>query len=133
MKIRIRGNSIRLRLGQSEVHRLATTGEVEELTHFGNGEGQRLGYEIHAAPDEQVVRARFDGRRIIVHAPAEMIHRWASSDQVGIYAMQATDRGELAIVIEKDFACIDGDSRESQEDAFRNPALAERYAKLRRR
>ena len=124
MKLRIRGNSIRLRLGQSEVYRLALSGVVEELTIFGSGLGQRLGYEIRAAKDETVVRASFDGGRIVVHVPAEMINRWAGSDQVGIYAMQPTDRGELAIVIEKDFVCIDGDSGESQDDAFPNPALA---------
>src|SRR5258707_9009973 len=93
MKLRIKGNSIRLRLGQSDVCRLAMNGAVEELTIFGSGEGQRLGYEIRAATDETVVRASFDGRRIIVHVPAEMINRWAGSDQVGIYAMQPTDQG----------------------------------------
>ena len=124
MKLRIKGNSIRLRLGQSEVHRLAMNGAVEELTIFGSGRVQRLGYEIRGARDETVVRASFDGRRIVVHVPAEMINRWARSDQVGIYAMQPTDHGEFAVVIEKDFVCIDGDSRESQEDAFPNPTLA---------
>src|SRR5260370_38476065 len=99
-------------------------GAGEELTIFGSDEGERLGYEIRATRDETVVRASFDGRRIIVHVPAEMINRWAGSDQVGIYAMQPTDQGELAIVIEKDFVCIDGDSGESQEHAFANPVLA---------
>ena len=124
MKLRIRGHSIRLRLEQSEVCRLALNGAVEELTTFGSGPEQRLGYEIRAAEDETVVRASFDGRRIVVRVPAEMLNRWAGSDQVGIYAMQPTDQGELAIVIEKDFVCIDGNSGESQEDAFPNPALA---------
>jgi len=124
MKLRIRGNSIRLRLGRSEVQQLAIKGAVEELTIFGSGEGQRLYYEIRAASDQPVVRADFDGRRIVVQVPTEMINHWAGPDQVGIYAMQPTDRGELAIVIEKDFVCIDGDSGESQEDAFANPALA---------
>jgi len=124
MKLRIKGNSIRLRLGRSEVDRLAMNGAVQELTIFGSGRGPRLGYEIRAARIETVVRASFDGQRIVVLVPAEMINRWASSDQVGIYAMQPTDHGELAVVIEKDFACIDGDSGEPQEDAFPNPTLA---------
>ena len=123
MKLRIKGNSIRLRLGQSDVYRLAINGAVEEFTIFGGGRGRRLGYEIHATRDETVVRASFDGRRIVVHVPAEMITRWAGSDQVGIHAMQPTDQGELTVLIEKDFVCIDGDSGESQEDAFPNPAL----------
>lgn len=98
-------------------------GAVEESTIFGSGRGQRLDYEIRVAGDDTVVRASFDGRRIVVRVPDEMLTRWADSDQIGIYAMQPTDQGELAVVIEKDFVCIDGDSGESQEDAFPNPAL----------
>ena len=124
MKLRIKGNSIRLRLRQSDVDRLAMNGAVEESTTFGSGRGQRLDYEIRVAGDDTVVRASFDGRRIVVRVPDEMLTRWADSDQIGIYAMQPTDQGELAVVIEKDFVCIDGDSGESQEDAFPNPALA---------
>jgi uncharacterized protein DUF7009 len=124
MKLRIKGNSIRLRLRQSDVDRLAMNGAVEESTIFGSGRGQRLDYEIRVAGDDTVVRASFDGRRIVVRVPDEMLTRWADSDQIGIYAMQPTDQGELAVVIEKDFVCIDGDSGESQEDAFPNPALA---------
>jgi hypothetical protein len=124
MKLRIKGNSIRLRLRQSDVDRLAMNGAVEESTTFGSGRGQRLDYEIRVAGDDTVVRANFDGRRIVVRVPDEMLTRWADSDQIGIYAMQPTDQGELAVVIEKDFVCIDGDSGESQEDAFPNPALA---------
>jgi hypothetical protein len=123
MKLRIKGNSIRLRLRQSDVDRLAMNGAVEESTTFGSGRGQRLDYEIRVAGDDTVVRASFDGRRIVVRVPDEMLTRWADSDQIGIYAMQPTDQGELAVVIEKDFVCIDGDSGESQEDAFPNPAL----------
>ena len=124
MKLRIKGNSIRLRLGQSEVNRLTMNGAVEESTIFGSGRGQRLDYEIRVAMDDTVVRASFDGSRIVVRVPDGMMTRWADSAQTGIYAMQPTDQGELAVVIEKDFVCIDGDSGESQEDAFPNPALA---------
>jgi hypothetical protein len=70
VKLRIRGNSIRLRLGRSEVQRLAIKGAIEELTVFGSGEGQRLHYEIRAASDETVVRASFEGGRIVVHVPS---------------------------------------------------------------
>ena len=123
MKLRIKGNSIRLRLGRSEVGRLATEGILEEFTEFGPG-SQRFGYTVHATFHEPSVNARFVNGRLVVRVPAIQLHQWAHGDQVGIYAMQPTDRGELAIVIEKDFVCIDGDSGESQEDAFANPALA---------
>ena len=44
MKLRIRGNSARLRLTKTEVKHLAEKGLVEEKTDFGNG--QTLVYAI---------------------------------------------------------------------------------------
>jgi hypothetical protein len=38
MKLRLQGNSVRLRLTRSEVERLRETGLVEESIEFGSGE-----------------------------------------------------------------------------------------------
>jgi hypothetical protein len=127
MKLRIRGNSIRFRLGQSEVCRLATEGMIEELTDFGPHSGQRLGYALHATFQDPDIRARFVEGRVVVSIPALAIHKWARTDQVGISAIQPIDdEHNLKILIEKDFECVDRSSdasAESQEDAFPNPQL----------
>jgi hypothetical protein len=125
MKLRIRGNSIRLRLGRSEVARLATDGIIEEFTQFGPG-SQRFRYTVHATFLEPSVTARFADGWLVVWIPATELHKWAHGDEVGIEASQRIDDNgeELRILIEKDFVCIDGDSGESQEDAFPNPVLA---------
>ena len=122
MKLRIKGNSIRLRLGQSEVRRLAIDGTVEESTMFGPSKSQRFGYALRVSLGEHGVTASFTNRRMIVGVPVRIIQQWMTTDQVSIHAIQGTgDDGELRILIEKDFECIDAPSEKSQEDAFPNP------------
>jgi hypothetical protein len=126
MKLRIKGNSIRLRLGQSEVVRLAIDGRVEESTVFGPSIEQRFGYALCMSAEEPAVSASFGDRRMVIRVPAKMIHQWVTSDQVGIQAIQRSgEDGELRILIEKDFECIEAPSGESQEDAFPHPHPSE--------
>jgi len=124
MKLRIKGNSIRMRLGQSEVRRLAIEGVVEEATSFGPSKQESFAYALRASPDVSVVSAKFADRCMVIRVPSYMIHQWAKTDQVGIHALQrAGDDDALVILIEKDFECIEAPSGESQEDAFPNPQL----------
>jgi hypothetical protein len=124
MKLRIKGNSIRLRLGQSEVQRLADSGIVEERTVFGPAKQECFSYALCASPDASVVSASFADRRLVIRVPSHMIHQWATTDQVGIDVLQRTGNDDgLLILIEKDFECVDAPSDESQEDAFPNPQL----------
>jgi hypothetical protein len=124
MKLRIKGNSIRLRLGQSDVRRLAIEGAVEESTTFGRSPNERFGYILLASPEEPAVRASYTDRRMVIRVPRKLIDQWITTDQVGIHATQRTgDDNELLILIEKDFECIDAPPGESQEDAFPNSEL----------
>jgi len=124
MKLRIKGNSIRLRLGQSEVQRLAIDGIVEETTVFGPSRHECFAYAISASPEASGVNASFSDRRLLIRVPSDMIHLWSTTDQVGIQTLQRTGNEDgLQILIEKDFECIDGPPGESQEDAFPNPQL----------
>jgi hypothetical protein len=124
VKLRINGSSIRLRLGQSEVRRLAIAGTIKESTPFGPLKRQRLVYALCASPDQPGVSASFAERHIIIRVPADVIDRWAATDQVSIDALQRPgEADELRILIEKDFECLDAPSNESQEDAFPHPQL----------
>src|SRR2546426_941555 len=108
MKLRIKGNSIRLRLGQSEVRRLVSEGLIEEFTAFGPSRKQRFGYALCASAAQLGVSATFADQRLIVRVPADVIDRWATTDQVSIHSVQYTGNGnDLNILIEKDFECID--------------------------
>ncbi|MCU1274202.1 MAG: hypothetical protein JWO48_1633 [Bryobacterales bacterium] len=122
MKLRIKGNSIRLRLGQSEVLRLAINGTVEESTTLGPFEEQHFGYAVHASPSVRNVSASLMGRRLVIRVPWTVIHEWVTTDQVSINALQDTgENGNLRILIEKDFECVDPAPGELQEDAFPHP------------
>src|SRR5258706_15958300 len=129
MKLRIKGNSIRLRLGQSEVRRLAINGRVDEFTNFGPSVEERFGYTLCSSSEELRVSVIFSDGRIVVCVPTRVIHQWATTNQVSIQAMQrTTENDELRILIEKDFECMEASHGESQDDAFPNPHPSEEHS-----
>lgn len=125
MKLRIKGNSIRLRLGQSEVRRLLDEGIVQESTTFDVLGGQRLDYVLCTGPNLLAMTASFEDGRIIVRMPNALVRDWAETDQVGVESTQVGSGGRgLKILVEKDFECVDAPADESQEDAFPHPQIA---------
>src|SRR3954469_19629745 len=122
MKLRLHGNSVRLRLGQREVRRLAQEGIVEETTVFGPTATERFTYELRSPADERTVSCSFGAGRLTIAVPRALVQRWASTDDVGIDASVEAGGGEmLRILIEKDFECLDAAADESQADAFPHP------------
>lgn len=121
MKLRIGGNSVRLRLGQSEVRQLLENGAIEEATQFDPAGKQRLVYRVEAVTSNSSIVASFESGKVIVRIPADTVRHWASSGQVGIEGRQALGYGgELKVLIEKDFVC-DSAVDEPQDDAFPHP------------
>lgn len=114
MKIRIKGNSVRLRLTQSEVDRVKTEGEVSEKTEFGSG---LFIYRLVLKPTEEL-DADFIGGRIVVTMPEETGIAWAIGDEVGI---EGTTENGVSILIEKDFQCLTERAHEDESDLFPNP------------
>lgn len=114
MKLRIRHNSIRLRLTQTEVAQLRDAGVVEEHIEFE--QGQCLTYRIHSDPDRQTVSAEYRDGNILLTVPKPMVVAWANSSQVGMEAA-----GPLRVMIEKDFKCLDPADPEDNVDTFPNP------------
>lgn len=119
MKLRIRGDSLRLRLTRGEVRQLRETGSVVETIHFGAGE---LHYELRSA-DVPAPIARFDGARIEVSLPRAQANAWADGDDVGIATEQALPHGRLSLLIEKDFRCLAPRDGEDDGDAFPHPGV----------
>jgi hypothetical protein len=116
MKLRLQGNSIRLRLTRSEVERLRNTGYVEESVDFGGG--HRLTYRLRSRADSGPVQAEFRDGGLAVSLGQEAAQAWAGSDEVGIYGQSEA----LTISIEKDFRCLTRPLDHPQErDAFPHP------------
>lgn len=123
MKLRIRGNSIRLRLTKGEVEQFAKSGFVEETLEFGPDQ-TAFKYQLIARSDETEL-ARFDDGRLFVSVPLEEVNAWTTSDQVGLEYSQPIDHGRtLRILVEKDFACLTERAGEDDSDAFDNPLSA---------
>ena len=120
MKLRIQGSSIRFRLSQSEVHRLACGESIEERTLCFP---QPLIYRI-SSENAPGVRATFADGILAVDLPGNEVQYWASSDDVRIESEVAGSGGaRVQILIEKDFQCLHG-SLVDQADCFPNPQAA---------
>lgn len=120
MKLRIRGNSVRLRLSRSELDKLAETGWTEDRARFAPG--AELVYRIDVRPGGEL-RAALTGSTVSVELPQPMLRRWLEPDQVSLRAEQPLDGGNvLKILVEKDFACLAPRPDEDDTDLFPNPA-----------
>lgn len=128
MKLRILADSIRFRLGKGEVDRFLREASIEETAHFPSPNGSRLVYELRASAEGNSITCQFVDGRLTVSIPRETVQQWAVGSEISIRGLLPVDeRGtsRLKILIEKDFACIDGSTDESQEDAFPNPKAIE--------
>lgn len=112
MKIRIKGNSIRYRLTRSEVSKLALEGSLTEEVQFAP---QKLRY-ILSATNETFLFAAYLNHDIIIYMPRQMIDELYSTERIGFQA----EFEALAILIEKDFVCIDN-TEEDQSDNYEHP------------
>lgn len=122
MKLRIRGNTLRLRLSRGEVNALAERGEVREGIAFGSAASERLGYAIVALEEAEKTSARLSTGSIEVLVPRALAREWAANETVGFEADQALGAGlSLHILVEKDFACLTPRKGEDGADAFPNP------------
>ncbi len=118
MKLRIRENTVRIRLTQSEVRSLADGETVEQITSFSPTE--RLISSVIPITNAASLMT-FHGSRIELRLPSERIHRWAGSSEVGMTErQQIDDQHFLLILVEKDFECLHP-GHEVNSDAFPNP------------
>ena len=118
MKIRIQGNSVRLRLSRTEVELLCTEGYIQENTVFGSS---TFSYAVKQDPLLHELAAAFHDNQITMYVPAAFLENWARNSIVGLDArMQVGNDKELYLLIEKDFKCLDNVS-EDQSDNYENP------------
>jgi len=120
MKLRIRDNSIRLRLSRSEVALLGTEGLVGAKIQFAGG--ARFVYCLESSPACVDVAARFTGDELSVRLPESRVQQWVHSDDISIEATQGLDDGgQLKILVEKDFTCLAPREGEDESDMYPHP------------
>lgn len=124
MKLRIRGDSVRLRLTQSEVNDIGTGKAVRESTRFIDGSS--LHYSLETQPSIRQIEVQMLDNCLAVRLPSKMASSWALSLDVAIKYQQAIP-GEptekLFVLIEKDFNCLKVRENETEDesDMFANP------------
>lgn len=124
MKLRIRGNSIRFRLTQSEVEKLGTHGQVEETIEFGILPNEKLIYALVSSDKVDKINSKYDSGKIAVVIPKTIADEWINTEKVGIGSEKILDTGNtLSILIEKDFACLSERPDEDESDNFPNPTV----------
>ena len=124
MKLRIKGNSIRLRLLRSEVERFAVNGIISDEVRFGTATDQALRYAIAASDGVEEVTVQFSDNQILVLLPESIAMKWTSGHGVGIEtSIDVGNNTDLSVLIEKDFECIDRPDDPDRADAYPNPLV----------
>src|SRR6476469_2982290 len=107
MKLRIKGNSIRFRLLQSEVKRLEAAGTITDETRFGIRTDQTLKYSIAVSDGVDEVTPEFSDNQILLMIPETAALEWFRGDEVGIEnKVEIVGDTTLTVLIEKDFECV---------------------------
>lgn len=127
MKLRIKGDSLRLRLSQGEMRALAERGEVEDRVSFPGGAALR--YRLRVDQAGSAISASYASNLVDVAVPRPLAERWCGTDLVTLSASQPLAAGELRLVLEKDWACLAPREGEDESDNFPHPDAGQGGAK----
>jgi hypothetical protein len=116
MKLRIHGNSVRLRLSRTDMQTFAQNGLIQDAIQFAPE--SRLSYALQCAPSVEEVQVQYEHGVITILIPVQVAREWMSSDEVGI---SSTGAAGPSLLIEKDFRCLHREQGQAQDDAFPNP------------
>lgn len=120
MKLRIKDNSIRIRLTRGEVEALRQNGIVAAITGFPGG--RSFQYRVESSPASVKLAAFFSDNTVTVRLPETAVLAWATTEQVSLHGEQVLDDGDtLQILVEKDFACLTQREDEDESDMYPHP------------
>jgi len=123
MKLRIQGNSLRLRVSRSELDRFSMGERIQETVYFGPEVDAKLTYALESNEAVAEMTVVYDSHEVTVQIPLALGRRWALDQSAGLSGSKHLGMGRtLDILVEKDFACLDRSEAEN-EDTFPNPHL----------
>lgn len=100
MRLRIRGNSVRLQLTKTELAKLADKGKIEDTVRFSSD--QSLSYGIEVRSTGAVTAAYADGA-LLVALPRSRLDLWLRPGEISVEGSQPVGAGKvLQIVLETD-------------------------------
>jgi hypothetical protein len=123
MKLRIKGNSLRLRVSRSELVRVLAGERVAETIRFAPAPEAKLTYALERGTHAGGANVRYCAQEVTVSLSVEQAQRWSQESEVGVYTLvNIAPEGLLELSVEKDFACLDR-SDEDNSDTFANPLM----------
>lgn len=121
MKIRIKGDSIRFRLTQTEVQALSNNGKIYDSTNFGT---TKFSYGVVLTSEAENLSIKFENDSIVLEMPEDNGKSWFSNDIITYdHTIKTTSGNDLYLLLEKDFTCLDN-TIEDQSDNYPNPKLS---------
>ena len=120
MKLRLRGDSLRLRLTQLEVAVLRNQNWWQDASTLGPDGGPRVVYRVESADVAKPAVSFTPGIEtvITVMLPIADVVIWAESSKAGLYFDAPWG---LKVTVEKDFQCLDPRHDEDESDNYDNP------------
>jgi hypothetical protein len=81
MKLRIKGNSLRLRVSRSELARFQAGGRIEETIHFTAAPEANLTYALESASEPSPVTVRYGSRDVTVILSKDRARIWGGTER----------------------------------------------------
>jgi hypothetical protein len=123
MKLRIKGNSLRLRVSRSELARVLAGERIAETIRFAAAPEAKLTYALECGTHQGGTSVRYGAQEVTVSLSEEQAQSWSQESEVGVYTqVDLAAEGALEVIVEKDFACLDR-SDEDNKDTFANPLM----------
>ena len=116
MKLRIEGNSIRMRLRKSEIELFEKNKTVNDALNLGNS---IFVYSIEMSKKNEIT-SQLSSQELKVFIPELLAEKWINSSLVSL----ENKFQDCNILIEKDFKCTSiscEESQKNQSDFFENP------------
>lgn len=119
MKLRIHGNSLRIRVTRSELEGLQRDGSLEDRLTLAADAALRYRLELS---ESGPLRAALADNRLTIFLPSASADTWFAETSVSVEGSQQTGSENLQLLVEKDFQCLVPREDEDQSDYFANPA-----------
>jgi len=123
MKLRILGDSLRLRLSMSETQMIGEGQSVIECTTFPDGSAMSYVLSVDGNRVSAGMALHQGQHQLLIKVPLKLAEHWSHSTDVGLGGEEPLNVDGLQILIEKDFDCVSPRSEDEAIDTFPNPSL----------
>lgn len=122
MKLRLKENTVRIRLSMTEVEKLISVGQIASKTVFPGMNALETQIQLYGG---EIPMISFENGRIAIDLPEQPARGWPDSDQVGFqWSLPLKDGSQLLLLIEKDFRCLTERPGEDESALYPNPNQA---------